>query len=113
MPKFAGPDREAGVPEVMKRVRRSGPPNATLVLLRPALMVPSRRPSGANTTSFTTPLWPVSGSPRGRGSVGSATSHNRAVPSRVDWHEVVGMNVATYQRAIALMGTRRADAATG
>jgi len=43
--------------------------------------VASVRPSGANTTSFTTPLWPVSGSPRGRGSVGSATSHNRAVPS--------------------------------
>jgi glycosyltransferase involved in cell wall biosynthesis len=40
-------------------------------------------------------------------------AHNRAVPSRVDWHEVVGMNEATYLRAIALMGTRRADAATG
>ncbi len=43
------------------------------------------------------------------------SAHNRAVPSRVDWHEVVGMNVATYQRAIALMGARRsgAIAATG
>ena len=39
------------------------------------------------------------------------SAHNRAVPSRVDWHEVVGMNVATYQRAIALMGDRRTGAA--
>ncbi|MGZ4784905.1 MAG: glycosyltransferase family 4 protein [Acidimicrobiales bacterium] len=40
------------------------------------------------------------------------SAHNRAVPSRVDWHEVVGMNVVSYQRAIALMGGRRAEAAT-
>ena len=39
------------------------------------------------------------------------SAHNREVPSRVDWHEVVGMNVATYHRAIALMGTRRAATA--
>src|SRR3954470_21388918 len=53
MPKSAGRDQEAGVPEVMKSVRWSGPPNATFVVLRPALTVPNWRPSGANT--WTTP----------------------------------------------------------
>jgi glycosyltransferase involved in cell wall biosynthesis len=36
------------------------------------------------------------------------SAHNRDVPSRVDWHEVVGMNVAAYHRAVALMGSRAA-----
>jgi glycosyltransferase involved in cell wall biosynthesis len=35
-------------------------------------------------------------------------AHNRDVPSRVDWSEVVGVNVAAYHRAIDLMGTRQA-----
>lgn len=35
-------------------------------------------------------------------------AHNREVPSRVDWSEVVGVNVAAYHRAIDLMGSRRA-----
>ena len=35
-------------------------------------------------------------------------AHNRDVPSRVDWSEVVGVNVAAYHRAIDLMGSRRA-----
>ena len=41
------------------------------------------------------------------------SAHNRAVPSRVDWHEVVGMNVTTYQRAIALMAAGTGAAPTG
>jgi glycosyltransferase involved in cell wall biosynthesis len=36
------------------------------------------------------------------------SAHNREVPSSVDWHEVVELNVAAYHRAMALMGTRAA-----
>jgi glycosyltransferase involved in cell wall biosynthesis len=34
-------------------------------------------------------------------------AHNREVPSGVDWSEVVGLNVAVYERAIALVDGRR------
>lgn len=37
----------------------------------------------------------------------SIARHNRETPSSVDWHEVVGVNVAAYDQAIALMGRRR------
>lgn len=41
----------------------------------------------------------------------SIARHNRATPSSVDWEEVVGVNVAAYEQAIALM--RRHREATG
>ena len=41
----------------------------------------------------------------------SIARHNRETPSSVDWNEVVGINMAAYDQAIALMRRRRA--ATG
>jgi glycosyltransferase involved in cell wall biosynthesis len=38
--------------------------------------------------------------------------HNRETPSSVDWRDVVGVNIAAYDQAIALMGRRR-EAAGG
>jgi len=43
----------------------------------------------------------------------SIARHNREVPSSVDWSEVVGVNVAAYDQAIALMRRRRGAAAAG
>ena len=40
-------------------------------------------------------------------------AHNREVPSRVDWSEVVGVNVDAYHRAIELMDARAAGAISG
>jgi glycosyltransferase involved in cell wall biosynthesis len=42
----------------------------------------------------------------------SIARHNRDTPSSVDWRDVVGVNIAAYDQAIALMGRRR-DAAHG
>lgn len=37
----------------------------------------------------------------------SIARHNRETPSSVDWNDVVGINIAAYDQAIALMGRRR------
>ena len=42
----------------------------------------------------------------------SIARHNRETPSSVDWNDVVGINIAAYDQAIALMGRRR-EAAGG